>query len=133
MPFIGNTALVVLVIAHLPCLQLVKVFIEPVKSFFPEAAVLLYPGGNFLEWIGLEPAGSPLRVATTRDETGVFEHLEVFRNGGQAHLERCGQLGDRRLAGAEAGEDGAPGRIGESSEGGIKVVGCHSVVNLYVK
>lgn len=45
-----------------------------------------------------------------------FEHLEVFRDRLQAHLEGFGQLVDGRLALGESGEDRPTSRIGKGGE-----------------
>ena len=98
-------------------LQLLQVFVESIETFFPEFAVVLHPAGHFSQRAGVEPAGTPLRVAAARDEPGPLQHLEVLRHRGEAHVERLGQLRHRGLPLHQAIEDGATGRIGERGEG----------------
>jgi hypothetical protein len=45
----------------------------------------------------------------------------MLRDGGLAHGERFGQLGNGGLAEGEPREDGAAGRVGESGEGSVEV------------
>ena len=80
----------------------------------------------------IEPGRSPLRLATARDQTGLLEKLEVLGDRGKRHVERLGQLRDRRLAGPQAGEDRPAGRIGEGGEDGAESVGRHFSFNLTV-
>jgi hypothetical protein len=61
-------------------------------------------------------AGAPLRLATAGDEAGGFKDFQVARDGGEGDVERLGKLVHRRLAEAEAGEDGAAGWVREGRE-----------------
>src|SRR5579872_5355635 len=67
-------------------LQRFQIIAEAIETFLPESAVLLEPIVHRLERGGFEPARPPLRLARTRDQPGVFEHLEMFGNRGSAHL-----------------------------------------------
>src|SRR5690348_10344044 len=108
-------------------LQLAQIVVEAVEALLPEAAIMLDPARHVLERSGLEPAWPPLRLAAARDEAGALQHLEVLGDGGHAHLERLGQLGDRGLAQGEPRQDGAPRRVGERREGAAEAVGRHGV------
>ena len=46
----------------------------------------------------LNPARPPLGLASARNEARALEHAQVLRDGGHAHLERLGELGDRAFA-----------------------------------
>jgi hypothetical protein len=46
----------------------------------------------------------------------------VLGDGGEAHPEGAGQLGDRRFTRGEARKNRAPGRVGERGEGGVEAV-----------
>jgi hypothetical protein len=67
-----------------------KIVVQAVEAFFPEAAVVLYPVGDILEWRCLKAAGAPLGVASAGDEAGALEDFQVLRDGGKAHVERLG-------------------------------------------
>ena len=54
----------------------------------------------------------------------------MSRDGGEADVERLGELVHRRFTRGEAGEDRAPGRVGEGGERGAEAVG--HVINQWV-
>src|SRR5437867_12900715 len=78
------------VIAHLlsSSLDLVQVLVQPVVALFPEAPIPLGPLGDLPERPSLEPGGPPLPLPAPRDQPRPLEHLQVLRDGPQAHLER---------------------------------------------
>src|SRR5260370_6096009 len=94
-------------------LQRAQVGVQAIEALLPEAAIMLDPAGDVLEWTGLEPARPPLRFASARDEAGALQHLEVLGDGGHAHLEGLGQLRDRSLTRGEPSQDRPPGGIGQ--------------------
>src|ERR1700756_3191525 len=102
--------------------QVAQVFVQTVEALLPETAVVIEPVGDLLEPRPFETAGTPLRVAAAGDEAGALEHLEVLRDGGEAHRERLGELGNRGYARREARQDGPARRIGERGEGGAEVI-----------
>src|SRR5205085_11067774 len=93
-----STAALATMFLFLLFLQLLQVFVESIETFLPELAVVIHPAGHFFQRPGVELAGTPLRVAAARDEPGPLQHLEMLRHRGEAHVERLGQLGHRRLA-----------------------------------
>src|SRR5207302_4253877 len=105
--------------------QLTQIVFQAIEALLPEAAIVLQPVGGVLERTRLEPAGTPLRLATARDQAGALQHLEVLGDGGKAHLEWLAQLRDRGHTGGEASEDRTPGGIGEGGEGGAEAIGRH--------
>src|SRR5580693_3784321 len=66
-------------------LQFAKMVFQAIQRLPPEAAIGLEPVGGVLQRRGLEPAWPPLRLATTRDQAGALQHLEVLGDGGKAH------------------------------------------------
>ena len=56
------------------------------------------------------------------DELRLLEQPDVLLHPGQRHAEGLGELADRRAAGAEPFEHGAPGRVGEGRERAVDVV-----------
>src|SRR5215813_441877 len=111
--------------------QLTQVLVEAVEALFPEAAVEGGPVGDVLERRRLQTAGTPLRVAAADDQSGPFEHLQVFGDGRQAHVEGLGELGDGRVTRRETGENGAPGRVGERGERGAELIESHGLHSTY--
>ena len=59
------------------------------------------------------------------DQAGLFQHLEVFRNGLQADGEWLGQLVDRGLALGEPSQDGSPRGIGEGRKRAVELIYRH--------
>src|ERR1043165_2274110 len=108
--------------------QFAEVVVEAIEALLPKLFVAIDPVGGVFQRRRLEVAAAPLRVARAGDEAGALEDLEVLRHGGEAHVERGGELGDGRLAGREAGQDRAPGRVGEGGEGVAELVVGHLTV-----
>src|ERR1051326_3429725 len=96
--------------------QLAEVVVEAVERLLPKLFVMLDPVGGLFERRRREVAAAPLRVAAAGDEAGALEHLQMLRDRWEAHVERRGDLRDRRLAGREVRQDRPPGRIGERRE-----------------
>src|SRR5487761_2594010 len=109
-------------------LQHLQVIVEAIEPLFPEPAIFGEPVVDRLECRRLELAGTPLRLTRTRDQPGVFQHLEMLGDGGPAQLERLGEFAHRGLAQCEPGQKGAPRRIGERGEGGAEAVGGHGCI-----
>src|SRR5262245_59512860 len=112
-------------------LQRFQVVVEAIEAFLPEPPIPLDVAGDLLKRLGVQSTRAPLRVASADDEARALEHLEVLRDRREAHLERGGELRYRDLALREPREDGASGRIGESSECRIEILG-HLRFNLLV-
>src|ERR1700742_2932310 len=51
-------------------LQRRKIVIEPIHTLFPKKAIVFHPGRNISKRSGVQTAGTPLRVAASRDEFG---------------------------------------------------------------
>jgi len=75
-------------------LQFFQIVLQAIEALFPEAPVVLDPGGNIPQWLGFKPAGSPLRFAAASDKAGALQHLEVLGHGGKTHIKRRGKLRD---------------------------------------
>jgi len=71
-------------------LDVLQVFVEPIKSLLPELAIFVEPSGGFAKGVSFELAGSPLGFATTGDEASSLEHAKVFGDGRHAHLKGLG-------------------------------------------
>src|SRR6185369_7577473 len=69
-------------------LELGQQFVEPIEAAFPELAVGLQPRVSLCEWPREDSARSALRIAPSRDEPCLLQHLEVLRDGRLAHGER---------------------------------------------
>ena len=106
-------------------MQLMQILIEAIEAQLPMLPVLSYPTCSLLQRLSLEQAGSPLRITPACNESGVLEHLQVFRYGRQAHGKRRCELADRDRAAGDTRENGAPGRIGKRGEGDAQPVRAH--------
>jgi hypothetical protein len=69
---------------------------------------------------GIERDAVNSSVALPHEQAGFFQNAKVFRNRGQRHVERLGELADRPLTERQPGEDRAPRRIAEGGEGGVE-------------
>src|SRR5712664_3222632 len=94
--------------------EFLPIRVEPVEALRPKAAVVAEPLGGSGERRCVEAHRAELRVAATRDETCMLEHLQVLGDGGLAEIGRRHQLVHRGLAGGELCQDRPPRRIGES-------------------
>jgi hypothetical protein len=61
------------------------------------------------------------------DQAGPFEHPQMPRHRRHRHLERFGELADRKLAGHQTGEDRPAGWIRQGGEGGAQLVRLHAI------
>ena len=97
--------------------------VEPLEPVAPDLAVLSDPLRGMFEGCRLEPARTPLGVASSRDEPGPLENLQVLGDGLEAHGKRLGELVDGRFAFRQPGEDRSAGRVGESGKRAAELVG----------
>jgi hypothetical protein len=82
------------------------------------------PALRLLQWGGIEPARDGAAALAALDQAGDFEHVKMLEHRRQRHGKRLGQHGDgefRRLA--EAGQYGAPRRIGQGGKDAVEVAG----------
>src|ERR1700704_271094 len=88
-------------------LYVAQIVIQPIEALRPEPLVVSQPIGDVLERPGSDPAGPPLCLAPACNQTGMFQHLEVPGDGGQAHRKGSSELRHSGLPGGQAREDGA--------------------------
>ena len=84
-----------------------------------EAVEPLQPRADALEGVGHEHAAADTADLLRGDELRLLEQPDVLLHPGQRHAEGLGELADRRAAGAEPLEHGAPGRVAEGCEGAV--------------
>src|SRR5437867_3675118 len=106
-------------------LQFAQMRVESIETLFPENAIALHPSGCFAKPRRLEPCGPPLRVASTRDQPRMLEHLEVLRDRGEGHVEGLRELSDGSLARCETCQDCPPRGVRDRGKGRAEVVGSH--------
>src|ERR1700674_1624281 len=63
-------------------LNVTQIVIQTIKALGPEPLIERHPIGDVLEGRCSDPAGPPLRLAPACDQTSVFQHFEVPRDGG---------------------------------------------------
>ena len=103
-----------------------QVIVQAIEPRVPELPVVGQPSIDLAQRARGQAAGAPLRRPRTRDRAGALEDFQVLGDGRPADLERLGELVDAHLAAGQAGEDGAPGRISQGSEGRSEGVGAHN-------
>ena len=80
------------------------------------------PALCLLQRRGVEPARYRAAALATPDQTGDFQHVEMLEHCRQRHGKRLSQRGDGEFGHlAEAGQHGAPGRIGQGGEDAVQV------------
>jgi hypothetical protein len=95
---------------------LAEVSLQGVELRIPEAAVVRDPFRRARQRLGGEAAAVDPALARPREQAGVLEDAEVLGDRGQGDGEGLGQLGDRRLALRETGQQRAARGIGERPE-----------------
>lgn len=103
-------------------LELFEQRIEALIVLFEDFPVVFDPVHGLIQSFGFQSAGTPLRIAANRNESGALEHFQVLGDGGLAHLEGLGELHHRRFPGREPCEDGAASRVGEGGEGEVEAL-----------
>ena len=94
--------------------------VEPAMALVPERLVAGEPLRRVAQALPFQVAEPGSRPATARNEPCPLEHLEVLRDRRLRHRERGRKLGDRQVAGRQAGKDGAASRVGEGAEAYLK-------------
>src|SRR5215469_12293017 len=97
--------------------ELLEVVVHPVEAGLPDRPVAFGPSRDLLEWCRVQGARSVLGALTPHHQPGLFQHLDVFRDGRKRHLERLGKLVDGRLAFCETRDDRSPRRVSQGGEG----------------
>src|SRR5512144_423856 len=90
-------------------LDLVEVIVEALELLLPEPAVRLQPVVDLLQRRRDEGARAALRIAPSRHQPRLLEHLEVLRDARLAERERLHQLGHVGSSLRQPGENRAPG------------------------
>src|SRR5260221_10806262 len=68
--------------------QLLQIVVEAIEVLIPEPAETSQPAIDRFERDRRDPAWAPLRLAPARDQAGMFQHLEMFRDCRKADVER---------------------------------------------
>jgi len=87
------------------------------------------PGGGGFHGLGVEAAAVDAAIDFAAEQAGGFQDAEMFGDGGEGHVEGCGEGVDGGFALGEASEDGAACGVGESAEGGVEAGGGGGIVN----
>src|SRR6187200_3064935 len=101
------TAMFPLLLLRFLLFQFLQIVVEPVEACFPDMPVAFGALGHLLEGTSLQPARPPLRLASARNQARAFEHAEVLRDGGHAHVEGLGEFGDGTFTRDETRQDRA--------------------------
>src|SRR5580692_787484 len=71
----GFAAIGLLLFSRFLLFQLTQVIVEPVKTLLPKTAIVLDPSRDILQRSGLQPARTPLCLASARDQPGALQHF----------------------------------------------------------
>src|SRR5437763_13827512 len=95
--FFSATSLLpfVLLVLRLKCFEGIA---QAIAALLPKLAIFLEPVIGFLERQHVDAARTHLGIARARNETSALQHLEVFGDDGQAHVERPRKLEKRSVA-----------------------------------
>src|SRR5215470_11426702 len=99
-----------------PLPELFEVVVHPVEAGLPDGPVAFSPTRDLLQWCRVQGARPVLGSLAPHHQPGPFQHLDVFRDRRERHLERLGELVDGRPAFCETGEDRSPCRVGQGGE-----------------
>src|SRR6476469_6078155 len=100
--------------------QFLDNLVQPVEACVPEPAVPLDPCRLFLESARAEPADPHASDLLRGDELGLLQDADVLPHPREGHVERLGQIRDRRVGTDELLQNAASGGIRERSEGNIE-------------
>ena len=110
-----------------------EVFSKCVEARLPEQPHLLEPGDGGVDRLRVDVAAMHAAIAFADEKSGIFEHAHMFRDRGQRHVKRFGQLADRVFAGRELRQHGAACGVGEGGECGVEGWTVNHVVNYYAR
>jgi hypothetical protein len=85
----------------------------------PEIAILIEPGIDGAERLGIELVDAVAALAVFADKVGATQKAEVFGDGGAGDREGSSDGSGGLAAATEKIEDGAAGGIGKGLEGGF--------------
>ncbi len=89
---------------------------EAIELRVPEHMGVGQPAADRIEGRGVELTALDAAVFDGGDQAGRLEHTQMLEDRRHRHVERLGELGDRRLAPGQPGQDGAPRRVGQRAE-----------------
>jgi hypothetical protein len=75
---------------------------------------------GLLEWFRVQSHLVHAAVAPAPEQSGLFQHTQMFRDGRQGHRMRTGQARDAFIAPGEMREDLPPGGIGQRREDAVQ-------------
>jgi hypothetical protein len=101
-------------------LRVSEVLLESVELPLPELAVVGDPFGGAFHGLRSQAAAMYAPILVALNQSRVFEHPQMLRNGGKRHVVRRGQIADGSFTESELREDAAAGRVGKSTEGGVE-------------
>ena len=78
-------------------LQCHEPLVQSPEPAVPETSIALEPRVNFRKRLCSDSTGPPLGIAAASHKTSRFEDTDVLRDRARRHLERLGELSDRRL------------------------------------
>lgn len=95
-------------------------FAQVVQLVLPEDAVEREPVDGLLHGSHRETAHADTTGFFLLDEAGLFEDVEVLKDGGHGDAVRARQFCDGGIAPLQGGEDGSTGWVAEGSEGSVE-------------
>lgn len=110
-----------------------KEVLEPVEAALPRRPTLAQPVFCASDRGVVNAAAANPADFLTANQAAGFQDLEVLNNGGQAHPEWRGQLGDRRRPVAEPDQDRTAGRVGERVEDDVELPVAERLIHRIVK
>jgi hypothetical protein len=99
-----------------PVLALLGVDRECVQRSLPEFPVLIEPGVDRAEGLGVQDAPTNAPVHLPHDESRTREHLQVSRDRGERDGKWRRELGDGLGSTGKASEDSPAGRVAEGTK-----------------
>jgi hypothetical protein len=97
---------------------LLEVRLQSIEMGCPEGAVRGQPVVERPEGLGAYPVQAALGVGAGLDETGLFEHPKVLRDGRLTELQVIDEVPDGTLSVPKKVEDGPPTGLTQDIEGG---------------
>src|ERR1041385_6724340 len=101
-------------------LKFVQIVVQPVKTLFPEAPIVLDPLLRGLHGLGVQLERMDASATVALNQAGEFQYAQVFRNGREGHAVGPRQIGDAAFAMGQMFQDAPAGGISQGGKSAIQ-------------
>src|SRR3989475_10956454 len=106
-----------------------QVFIQSSKAVLPQDAVSREPSERRAQRSGVDLASVHAALRFDDEQAGIFEHVQMPRDGRQAHIVRLGELADDCVTAGQLFQNRPANRMGQRRKDGVQVKGDRGSIN----